>query len=88
MKLLKRLLAICLAVLTVCALCPRQAQAADTDRYGYDKLANEKQKQLYVLIADAVSAGEDKLTLSGKNFSENDLKSAEAMVRRAYPEFF
>lgn len=85
---LNGILALSLAVLMIYALCPQKAQAADTRRYGYAKLENGNQKQLYVLLADALEAGKDELSLSGRNFRESDLKAAEAMVRRDYPEFF
>lgn len=87
-KLSKGILALCVALLTILVILPQQARAAHTERYGYTKLDSENQKQLYVLIADALTDCREELSLSGKKFTESDLQAAEAMVRRDYPELF
>lgn len=79
--------AFALALLFVAVL-PQQAQAADTDRYGYQQLESNKLKQLYVLIADTLADCQNELSLTGKGYKESDLLAVAEMVRRDYPEFF
>lgn len=79
------LIAIVAAFLLLTAV-PQKAEAADLDRYGYKKLENDKQRQAYGLIADALVSGAAEVSLSQVGISQDDFVKAIDLVCNDYPE--
>lgn len=86
-KIIIRILAI-LCLLSLILPFVLTAKAADTSRYGYSLLRDDKVKLAYEKIADGIKDASDSINLTGLNLTQDHVEKATEFVHSDFPEYF